>query len=134
MLSNRGFFSLTWSIRCGMLVLAAATLSVLVGCQHQGLARRQLDRRVTRLERTISVAETSERSRPARLERTVAAIQARMDSSVQRTQRNAIAIERYWDRTWQLWEERQPRYRRDLERVFLGEPERIEPNAIIMFF
>jgi hypothetical protein len=134
MLSNRGFFSLKWSLRCGVLVLAAATLLALAGCQHQGLAQRRLDRRVTRHERTISVAEASEHSRPARLERTVARIQARADRSVQRTQRNAIAIERYWDRTWQLWEERQPRYRRDLERVFLGKPERIEPHAIIMFF
>jgi hypothetical protein len=134
MLGTQRCFLLTWSFRCGVLVLAAATLLVLLGCQHQGLAQRQLDRRVTRLERTISVAETSERSRPAKLERTVGIIQARVDRSVQRTQRNAIDIGRCWDRTWQLWEERQPRYRRDLDRVFLGNPERIESHAITMFF
>ena len=132
--SPRGFCLPTWSLRCGIPVLAAATLLAPAGCQHQDLAQRQLDRRVTCLERTISVAEASERFHPAKLEWTVAVIQARADRSHQKTQRNAVAIEHYWDRNWRLWEERQPRYRRELERVFVGEPERIETHAIIMFF
>ena len=115
-------------------VVAALMMSA-TGCQHQDLAERRARMRRDNIARTVNMIERSEASRPARMGRTLTAIDRRARLDARNTVLNGERVENQVKRSFRRWQDRQPYYRKGIDRFLLrGKPENIEPTAIILFW
>jgi len=115
-------------------ILAAVVLVSAAGCREARLAERRLAYRSERLSDDIARFERLERSRPRRVERTLKAIVRDQRQTVEDLDENVDRLDSHCRTRWRRWVERQPAYRDAAGRILLGKPERIGPNAIILFF
>ena len=104
------------------------------GCRHADLAERRFALRCNRVERTADAAAEGERVRVAAITRTVNAIHRNESRHVEASRANLDELDAYWQRDCQRWIERQPIYRDEAWRILRGKADRIESNAIILFF
>jgi hypothetical protein len=121
-------------LRAGVLTVAASVLLGAAGCQHAGVAEDRLVFRSERVARTARAVERRESLRPQRLERTLREIDRDLRRAAAASRTNIAEIDVYHRDRWQRWSERQPVYQYETRRILGGKPERIEPNAIILFF
>lgn len=116
-------------LACALGVTAAGT-----GCRHADLAERRLALRSSRVERTASAVVHQEQKRGPALKRTVNIIRQSEQRHAEAARANLDEIDAYWQRDCQRWIERQPIYRDEARQILWGKPDRIEGNAIILFF
>jgi hypothetical protein len=90
--------------------------------------------RSSRAERTAIAAVHQEQKRPAALARTVNIIRRSEHRHAEASRANLDELTAWWQRDCQRWIERQPIYRDEARRILGGKPDRIEGNAIILFF
>lgn len=104
------------------------------GCQHEDLARERWELRQAHVKNVGDAIARSEASRPGKLRHTSARINQAIATDVERTRQNPSELSDYISRDAARWRQRQPEYRDAIERILRGEPERIEPDAIILFY
>lgn len=121
-------------LRAAVLTLAASVLLGSAGCQHAGVAEDRLVFRSERVARTARAIERQESVRPQRLDRTLREIDRDLRRAAAASRTNIAEMDVYHRARWQRWSERQPVYRDATRRILGGKPERIQPNAIILFF
>ena len=120
--------------RTALLGLAIGLVVAGGGCRHADLADQRFELRCQRLGRTANVAVESERGRLAALSRTASAVRESEHRHAAASRDNLDELQAYWMRDWERWIERQPLYRDGAWRILGGHPDRIERNAIILFF
>jgi len=120
--------------KLALTVSAAALLLAALGCRHQELARRELQLRADSGRRTFDLAVRHERSRPQHLRQTAEAIRSSDARRAKACRDNAKELAAYSHRQWERWQQRQPAYWRELRRLTAGKPDRIERNAILLFY
>ena len=120
----------------GVLPISAPWLLALalVGCggRPAELADRQIAMRSEQVTRTFRTAVDGERSRGPTA--TLNAIQKGEQLHARLSDENVIEMQGYWHRDWQRWNDRQRDYQRKAGQILWGEPERIPPNGIKLFF
>ncbi|MFQ5806449.1 MAG: hypothetical protein ACE5I3_08365 [Phycisphaerae bacterium] len=127
------------TVRClwQLLPMAAVAVGALLGaggCRQSRLAEQRVALRGEHLARTVDTAVKHERSRPRRLARTLNQIHWQVRRDAEASRANVDGMKRYWRSEWRRWLQRRPAYRDEASRVLLGKPDRIECNAIILFF
>ncbi len=104
------------------------------GCQSQRLAQSRLDRRAGNLRWTADRLADREQRNADWIHRDLQYIRDRLQLDAVRTERNFVELDRWIQRDVDRWIDRQPVYRREIERILRGKPERIEPTAVWLFF
>ncbi len=115
-------------------VAGLATILLVAGCSHADFAEQQVTMRGEHLSKTVEAIVKSERRRPRQLARTADTIRATVSRDTNASRANIDEIRGYWKRDCNRWIERQPVYREKAREILGGDPERIERNAIILFF
>jgi hypothetical protein len=115
-------------------LLPVLLLLATVGCQQTRFADERLAMRGDNLGQTCSAVERSEQRRPRQLARTTDRAAARVARARSAARENAAELEQVRRRRWERWNERGPDYAWHVLRILGGRPERIERNAIILFF
>ena len=121
----------------GLLQLGGVLLGALAGaagCRHADLAEQRLTLRCQRVARTVETAQKHESRRPRRLANTVQEINRGVQRHAEASRGNVDECNLRWQRESHRWLERQPVYREGARRILRGKPNRIERNAIILFF
>lgn len=122
----------------GGLILGLLTVIGLPACStpspNRDLAEQRLERRRESIRRIVRLAETHEQSRPARLDCAFTWIGINLHRHGERFDASLERAGRWIDRDIERAPERQSRYQRKLEQILRGKPEKIEPDAIRMFF
>ena len=113
-------------------LLGAVTVAV-TGCEEE-YSRQRMTMRTERLQRTVQVWSDSERARPARLERDLAWIPFDTQRRVERTQRDAQWFVDWQKRDIERFHDRGPIYLDKAGKILWGKPEKIEHNAITLFY
>ena len=122
-------------VACAGWLGVAGLLLIFPGCDDPSpYAQQRLRMREERLSHTAQTFVKSEKDRPAMLARDAAFIPA--DIKLHATRLRAASE---WFVNWQKrdidrFRERMPVYRDETERILRGHPERIENNAITLFF
>jgi hypothetical protein len=119
-----------------LLPTSAAVVGALAGaagCRHADLAEQGLALRGARMARTAKLVVQQEQSRPRRLAYALNEVHRGLQRDAEMSRANIDEIKLYWQSEWQQWRECEPVYRDRVNRVLRGKPERIEPNAIILF-
>ncbi len=116
----------------GLLLVAVMGLSA--GCRHHAAVSRQARLRQQSMQLVLDTISGSERSRAARMRRTWGVIEHNTEVDYQRIRYDADYYGAFLRADVQRWRQRQPAYRAVFERVMAGKPQRIEPNAIILFY
>lgn len=115
-----------------MLLLGGVLLGA--GCASSPRAAQALELRQQRLARTFRAIGESEATRPPQLERTVRAAGDALALSVEQTAQNGRELDAAIHYEFQRFADNQPRYQRDLARIFGGKPENIELFLITLFY
>lgn len=123
------------SLRRFSVVVAAASL--VCGCTsaaNERYARERLQHRVDGMGRTLDAYAETEAKRPANLARAAEFIEDDIAHDAWQLDRDL----RWWDtelrKEFARFAARQPDYWREAARIFGGKPERIERNAIDLFY
>ncbi len=122
---------------CQLLPPAGVLMGALVaagGCRNADWAERRLALRSEGMAHTVAATAKREGWRPRRLAYTLDKIERGVGRRVELSRANVDEIRLYQQREWQTWLERQPAYRKAARRVLGGKPDRIERNAITLFF
>ncbi len=104
------------------------------GCQHPGEARRAAARREASLAHTFTIYINAEQQRPQKFARTIDLIEQRVSTDAARTAEWPRRLSRLIERDAERFARRQPVYREEIVRTFSGHPERMEHNAIVLFY
>jgi len=124
-----------WGVRQRIATVAiAAVAGLATGCQHNQFAERQAAIRVEKLGRTAETWAAAEQSRPARLDRMVRHAAWYFDNQAVEFNRNLRGAGWYLKRDLDRAGCRLPAYGEEALRILYGKPERIERNAIILFY
>ncbi|MCG3128926.1 MAG: hypothetical protein CHACPFDD_03822 [Phycisphaerae bacterium] len=117
-----------------ILVAAAAAAAHTVGCAPSPRSDTRLAYRVANMANTIGIVEDAEVQRPRTFNDTLGVWTRGIEQDARKTGRHPELIDQYYRFQFKRWNDRQPFYRRTLEGVFSGQPERIEGNAITLFY
>lgn len=120
--------------RATQLLLPLALLAANAGCRHHDLAAGRLEARQAKLHQTAETWAQTEQSRPSRLARTAQHGVWYFQHQAEELDRNLSGAARYLERDLRRWRDRQRVYREKALDLLYGKPERIEPNAIILFY
>lgn len=107
---------------------------VLAGCRHPGLAAREAQARQDSLTTTAQIWSRSEQGRPERVRRMSRHVGWYFAHQAECFERNVQGAERYIDRDLERFAPRMQRAGKRAAELLYGKPERIEENAIILFF
>lgn len=117
-------------------VLALALLAAvgLTGCAERRLLEQEADYRRTSMAWTAgSLLQREQRSAP-NLGVDARYIAWRLDHDVHQTSEDVVLIGKYIQQDIDRFIMRQPDYRREIEWQLRGRPEKLERNAILMFY
>lgn len=120
--------------RLSVVLLSASVVCGCASTPNSRYAERRFNERIQGMGRTLDAYAESEAKRPGNLARDFAFIGEDIANDARQFDRDL----RWWDR--QLHNEfarfaaRQPDYWREAARIFGGKPERIERNAIDLFY
>jgi hypothetical protein len=120
--------------RRAALVVLAAGLMGLMGCEPSKYSAQRLKMREERLTDTAKLWARAEETRPARLERAGKFIQDDLALHDARLKRAAQWFVDWQKRDVQRFEERGPVYLDKTGKILWGKPERVEDNAITLFY
>jgi len=124
-----------FALRGGALgAVVAAGLIVLSGCDPSPYAQRRLRMREERLNYTVQTWARSEEIRPGRLEHDIAFIPQDLELHAARLKRAGQWFVDWQKRDAERFRQRGPIYLDKTGKVMWGKPERIEDNAITLFF
>ncbi len=118
-------------IGCALVWLLPVTLA---GCQHADLAQERAERRMTRLGTAPKLWAESESSRPRRLAHSAEYVAWYFEHEVDCFDHNLDNAGMLIERDVRRGGERLPRDGAKALELMYGKPERIERNAIILFF
>ncbi len=119
--------------RAGSLAMAAV-LVLLAACKPAPYAERRLQMRVDSMRTTAQTWAKTEESRPGKVERDVAYARQILDRDAAHMERDARWFVDWQKRDVERWRKRGPIYLDKAGKILWGEPERIEENAITLFF
>jgi len=126
-----GWQPLRLAIGCA---LGAALALGATGCQNQKLAEQRSRTRIERLEHTTQIWAASERGRPAKTVQMLRHGEWYIQHQTEELDRNGREAGRLIEREFRRPEDRGPALGEWGLKLLYGKPERIERNAIILFF
>ncbi len=115
-----------------LLILGLAALT-LAGC-HSPLAQQQMQQRLSRLQTTADRLARNEQRRPEKLRADIAGLQKALQRGSENLRRNTAWMGELWQQDVTRFRARQPEYRATFLRLLRGHPERLEENAIMLFY
>jgi hypothetical protein len=115
------------------MVLLGCTAVFNLGCRHQVMAERRLAERERSMDFAVDAVADREAENPGRLRADFKFIGNEIERDARRTADNMDKIGEYLQRDLERWNERQDDYLREAGRILRGNPENIEPAAIILF-
>jgi hypothetical protein len=107
-------------------------LVTLAGCRGSAIAHAQWDYRVNNMKYPLERFAAEEARRPGKLDAAGKWIESSIELDRQRTRHNPYAVEAWFQRDVERMRTRD--YDRGFRTFFGGQPERIAPNAIKLFF
>ena len=116
------------------IIILPGLLVALPACRQQTMADKQTHMRLQSTHETAACAWLGETGRPQRMKNTSAHIEDSIDRDLRKSENNVGDVQRYWQRDWDRWFERDGRYGPEAWKIIRGKTDRIEPNAIILFF
>jgi hypothetical protein len=123
-----------WLLRATVFIAPILPALTASGCTQPDLARQRLERHDRSMHWTIDTPAARDRAGAQRTARTVSLAGRGAEREARLARGNLDEIAAYGRRDWERWFQRQPRYGREAGRILRGKPERIERNAIILFF